>query len=343
MPAFAPTPRPPRPSKTLDLAISVAAITWFLAARELASRSASGISQRLDLLALGTVLKPVFLLFLLLVGFYALDLISHRRSSTRDLLGLPARPTARQEWGIGAAVGWSALLLSVVPILVFGTLHIQLWTEPRAFLYLAASLIGAAFATLALEVAFRGYAFRRLIEATGPVGATLTMSLLYGLLFAFSPGSTSLGVLVMALLGLLLSVCWLRTHALWLGWGLNFAFTATLGVLFGLPVAGSTDLASVFQSFATGRQTITGGDFGPESAVFTAFVLLLAIAAITRLTRDFAWNYTHKPIIPGGYPMDVAPPSAHAAMETQTATAPPALVQILPTTPQQRSVTDPPR
>ena len=343
MPAFAPTPPPPRPSKTLDLAISIAAITWFLAARELASRSASGISQRLDLLALGSVLKPLFLLFLLLVGFYALDLISHRRSSTRALLGLPARPTAWQEWSIGAAVGWSALLLSLVPVLIFGSLHIQLWTEPRAFLYLAASLIGAALAALALEVAFRGYAFRRLIEATGPVGATLTLSLLYGLLFAFSPGSTGFGVLVMALLGLLLSVCWLRTHGLWLGWGLNFGFTATLGILFGLPVAGSTDLASVFQSSAAGRHTITGGDFGLEAALFTPFVLLLAIAAVTRLTRDFAWNYTHKPIVPAGYPMDVAPPPAHAAMEVQAAAAPPPLVQILPTTPQQRSVIDPPR
>ncbi len=343
MPAFAPTPPPPRPSKTLDLAISIAAITWFLAARELASRSASGISQRLDLLALGTVLKPLFLLFLLLVGFYALDLISHRRSSTRDLLGLPARPTARQEWGIGAAVGWSALLLSILPILLFGTLHIQLWTEPRAFLYLAASLIGAALGTLALEVAFRGYAFRRLMEATGPVGATLTLSLLYGLLFAFSPGSTALGVLVMALFGVLLSVCWLRTHGLWLGWGLNFAFTASLGILFGLPVAGSTDLASVFQSFAAGRHTVTGADFGPEAALFTAFALLLAIAAVTRLTREFAWNYTHKPIIPGGYPMDVPPPPAHTAMESNIPAPPPPLVQILSSTPQQRSVNDPPR
>lgn len=343
MPAFASTPPPPRPSKVLDLALVVAAVSWFLAARELAARSASGISQRVDLLALGSVLQPLFLIFLLVVGFSVLDFISRRRSSTRDLLGLPRRSTAREEFGVGAAIGWSALLLAILPIAIFGSLRAQLWTEPRAFLYALLTLIGAALAALALEITFRGYAFRRLIDAIGTTGATLTMSLLYGILFAFSPGSTGLGVLVMALLGLLLSLGWLRTHALWLSWGLNFAWTASLGLLFGLPVAGSTDLSAIVQATPIGRRLITGGDFGPEAAPFTAIVLLLAIPVLMRLTRNYAWNYTHAAIVPGGYPVDVPPPAAHTAMsEANAPPPPPPLVQILPSTPQQRSVADPP-
>ncbi|GAC1357581.1 MAG: hypothetical protein NVSMB3_04230 [Acidobacteriaceae bacterium] len=343
MPAFSPTPPPPRPSKTLDLALAVAAVAWFLAARELAARSASGISQRLDLLALASVLQPLFLLFLLVVGFSVLDLIARRRSSTRDLLGLPQRPTSREEFGIGAAVGWSAILLSLLPIVLFGSLRIQLWTEPRAFLYALLTLAGAALTALALEITFRGYAFRRLVESIGPTGATLSMALLYGLLFAFSPGSTGVGVLVLALLGILLSIGWLRTHALWLSWGLNFAWTASLGLLFGLPSAGSTDLSAIVQTTAVGRRLLTGGDFGPEAAPFTVVALLLAIAVLVRVTRNYAWIYTHAPIVAGGYPVDVPPPAAHNAMAAPaSAPAPPPLVQILPSTPQQRSVVDPP-
>lgn len=342
MPAFAPTPPPPRPSKTLDLALSLAAIAWFLAARELSARSASGIAQRLDLLAIGLLLKPLFLIFLLAVGFSILDLITRRRSSTRDLLGLPRRSTAREEAATGIAIGWAAALLAVLPIALFGSLHIQLWTEPRAFLYALLSFLGAALAALALEIVFRGYAFRRMVDAIGPTGATLSMSLIYGVLFAFSPGATGLGIVVIALLALVLSIAWLRTHALWLSWGLHFAFTASLGLLFGLPVAGSTDLASVFQSSAFGPHALTGGDFGPEAALFTAVVLLAAIPVLFRLTRDYAWNYTHLPIIPAGYPMDVPPPAAHTAMSAAAPPAPPPLVQILPSTPQQRSVSDPP-
>ncbi len=342
MPATASTPPPPRPSKSLDLALSIAAIAWYLAARELAARSASGISQRLDLLAIGFVLKPLFLLFLLLVGFSVLDMIARRRSSTRDLLGLPDRPTAREEWGIGAAIGWSTLLLAMLPVALLGSIHLQLWTEPRAFLYAALSLIGAALGSLAIEIVFRGYALRRMIDAIGSTGAALCMSLFFGLLFAFSPGATGISVVVMTLLGLLLSIGWLRTHALWLSWGINFAFTASLGFLFGLPVAGSTDLSSIFQSNAFGRRLVTGGEFGPEAAPFTAAALLLAIFAVFRLTRDFAWNYTHAPIVAAGYPMDVAPPPAHAAMSAAAPPPPPPLVQILPSTPQQRSAADPP-
>ena len=342
MPASAaPTPPPPRPSRTLDLALSAAAIAWFLAARELADRSAAGISQRLDLLAVGSVLRPLFLLFLLLVGFYAFDLVSRRRSSTRDLLGLPARPSTRYEFSLGAALGWSALLLSVLPIALFGALHIQLWTEPRAFLYALASLLSAALAALAVEVAFRGYAFRRLIEAMGPTSATLVMSAVFALVFSFNSGAGGTGFLVLTTLGLLLSIGWLRTHALWLSWGLHFAWIASMGLLFGLPVAGSTDLSSIIQSFAAGRRSITGGAFGPEAASFTLLVLLLALIPLVRLTRDFAWNYTHKPIVPAGYPMDIPPPAAHTAMAAAPPPPPP-LVQILPSTPQQRSTSDPP-
>jgi hypothetical protein len=58
---------------------------------------------------------------------------------------------------------------------------------------------------------------------------------------------------------------------------------------------------------------------------------------LVRVTRDWAWYYTYKPIEPGGYPMDVAPPPAHIEMESKAASAP-ALVQILPVTPQSRSV-----
>jgi hypothetical protein len=58
------------------------------------------------------------------------------------------------------------------------------------------------------------------------------------------------------------------------------------------------------------------------------------------VTGDYAWSYTHPPIIPAGYDVTIAPPAAHVAMEQAVAAQPinPAsLVQILPTTPQTPS------
>ena len=74
--------------------------------------------------------------------------------------------------------------------------------------------------------------------------------------------------------------------------------------------------------------------------MFTVIALGAAIAVLVRASRDWSWEYNHRPIVSGGYPMDVAPPAAHTAMEQAAVAKPPALVQILPTTPQTRSVSD---
>ena len=272
-----------------------------------------------------------------------LQSISGARSSWREVVGLPKRPTAAREWGMGAALGWGLGALAVLPLAFSGALYVQLWSQPRAFAMLALNLATLAAAALAEEAAFRGYPYRRLIQSIGPVKATILLSLLFGLGHAFNAYATWTSVLVTMLAGLLLSVGWLRTHGLWLPWGLHFAWNASMGVLFGLPVSGTENFASVVQTRTFGYLWLTGGDYGPEGAVFTTVVLVIGIAILVRVTRDYAWEYTFKPIIAGGYPTDVAPPAAHAAMEQQASIeSAPGLVQILPVTPKSRSVADEP-
>jgi membrane protease YdiL (CAAX protease family) len=329
-----------RSERTLQLALFATSVAWFLAAETVAAHAARGLSERFALEAARPLLTSAFLLFLLAMGFSILQSIAKRRSSLREVLGLPRRPTAEREWKLGAALGWGLVVLAVLPMAAAGTLHIQFWTQPRAFALLFLNLITLAVGALAEEVAFRGYAFRRLIEGIGPVAATIVLSLLFGLGHLLNPGATWASTLVTILAGVLLSIAWLRTHGLWLGWGLHFAWNASMGVLFGLPVSG-------IQTRAFGRLWLTGGDYGPEGAAFTVIVLLIGIGVLVRVTRDYAWHYTYVPIVPAGYPMEAAPPAAHVAMEQmaqQTSPAAPVtLVQILPSTPQTRSVGDEPK
>lgn len=337
-----------RSERTLQLALFVTSVAWFLAADTVAARAARGLSERFAVDAARPLLTSVFLLFLLALGFSILQAISSRRGSLREVLGLPQRPTARREWQLGAALGWGLLVLAVLPMAIAGTLNVQLWTQPRAFGLLLLNLVTLAVAALAEEVAFRGYAYRRLIEAIGPVAATIGMSLLFGLGHALNPGATWTSTLVTMLAGLLLSVAWLRTHGLWLGWGFHFAWNASMGILFGLPISGINDFASIVQTRSFGQLWVTGGDYGPEGASFTAIVLLIGIAILVRITRDYAWHYTYVPIVAAGYPMEPPPPAAHVAMEQMAQQARPApaaatLIQILPSTPQTRSVTDEPK
>ncbi|MCU1253218.1 MAG: family intrarane metalloprotease [Edaphobacter sp.] len=336
-----------RSERTLQFALFVTSAAWFLAADTVAAHAARGLSQRFGLDAARPLLTWTFLLFLLAVGFSILQAIAKRRSSLREVLGLPKRLTAGREWMLGAALGWGLVVLAVLPMAVAGTLHVQFWTQPRAFGLLLLNLVTLAVAALAEEVAFRGYSYRRLIEATGPVAATTLMSLLFGLGHVLNPGATWASTLVTILAGVLLSLAWLRTHGLWLGWGLHFAWNASMGILFGLPVSGITDFASIVQTRAVGRPWLTGGEYGPEGAGITVIVLVIGIVVLVRVTRDYAWHYTYVPIVPAGYPMEPAPPPAHVAMEQMAEqtrpAAPVALVQILPSTPQTRSVGDEPK
>src|ERR1019366_7615145 len=72
-----------------------------------------------------------------------------------------------------------------------------------------------------------------------------------------SPDGTR--ILVAMLGSLLLCICWLRTHGLWLLWGLHFAWAASTGVLFGLPLGGDVSFSSIIDTRASGPAWLPGG------------------------------------------------------------------------------------
>ena len=318
--------------RSMQFALFVTGFLWLLASLSAAGHAAQGIATRINLSILEAPLEQVFFLFLLLIGFATLSWVATRFGGIRLSNALPSRPTAKREFQLGLAVGWGMLLVAVIPMVLGGTLHPQFWLAPRAWLMAVSSLITLAAGTLALEVAFRGYLFRRMIDAVGPTLATILLSVIYAIFSSFRPNSTSFSVLVTFLTGILFSLAYLRTHGLWLGWGLHFGWDAAMGVVFGLPVGGLVTYSSLVQTTTSGRLWLTGGLYGPESALITALVIIGGMVLLYRHTREYAWAYTHPAIIAAGYPMDVAPPPAHTAMEQAAAAKPAPLVQILATT-----------
>jgi uncharacterized protein len=326
-----------RTNRSLQLALFVTAVAWSISSTLLSASSAQGIADRLNIDIARPLIRSLFLIFLLAVGFSLLQTIARRPTSARFVLGLPKRPTAFREWLIGAALGWGMVVLAVLPLALTARMHVSFFVNSQTLRLMFFNLAAVAVGSLAEEVIFRGYPFRRLIEVTGPVAATIVMSSLFGLTRYVQNGATRTGILIAFLSGIVFSLAWLRTHGLWLAWGMRFAWIASMGVLFGLPVAGVLDYATLLQSTTNGHSWLTGGDYGPEGATVTVIALLIGLIVIVRVTRDYAWDYTHPAIVPGGYPMDVPPPPAHTAMEQAQQNRPPALVQILPTTPQSRS------
>lgn len=329
--ASLPPATPSRTSRPLHLALFITGFLWLLASHASALTAAAGISTRFNWGAADALLGNLFLLFLLLVGFTTLNWIATKRGSVRQANALPRRATVGQEWLRGALIGWAALLIAVLPMMLAGALHPQFSWSGSAFGAVILSLISLAITALVSEVAFRGFLFRHLIDTVGPSAATLLLSAIYALLASLRPNATGLSFFITFIAGILFSLAYLRTHALWFGWGLHFTWAAATAVLFGLPAGGLANYASIIQTSASGPSWFTGGAYGPDAAFFTGIVFILAMAVVHRATRDYAWNYTHPAIIPGGYPMDVPPPAAHTAMENEAAARPQPLVQISPT------------
>ena len=183
---------------------------------------------------------------------------------------------------------------------------------------------------LAEEIAFRGYAFQRFVQAVGPIGAALGFAAIYAILQALVPGASHASFAVSIVLTLVLSACYLRTRALWVSWGLNFAWKASRALLFGLAVSGVTSHSPVVQGDPMGPFWLTGGAFGLDGSWLAFFVLLAALPVVFRLTRDLNYRYNAPVIVPGGIPVDLDAISRaqHEAAMGPAAPAAPALVQI---------------
>ena len=305
--------------------VIIAAI-YFYIAQSISVHAANGLSSG--------VWRPFFergiLLFLLLLGYAAMARLFNRQREPIRGMGLVFRSGWQREFGLGAALGWGMLLVSILPLVLSGGLIITFWAIPRQFAILLVDLLILAVASLAEEVAFRGYPFQRLIDAMGPTLATIVFSFVFATLHMFNPGANRASFLVTVLSSWLLSVAYLRTRALWVCWGWHFAWNASMCVLFGLPVSGITQFSPVIQSNTVGPVWMTGGDYGPEASTVTALVLLFGIFVVYRTTRGLAYIYTQPVIVPAGIPVDLDAMSSTLAPHHPVTPAPAGttLVQI---------------
>jgi membrane protease YdiL (CAAX protease family) len=224
---------------------------------------------------------------LLLVG-YALLLMSADQVHERwfAAMGLGKFPGWARQALLGVTIGTALVVVAVVWILIFGDLAVVGLRINNHTLALALlELFILSTAAMGEELIFCGYPFQRLVEATGPAFAVVVMSLLFGFAHGGNPHASKLAMVNTCAIGALLCVARLRTGALWMSWGIHFAWNTVLGLVFGLPVSGMTDFAVILRTRATGPRWVTGGAYGIEGSVVGTIVILLGFIPVILLTR----------------------------------------------------------
>ena len=320
---------PQRGGRTRAYLEFVAAVLYFFAARSFAFRLAASFAEETWAPLAGQAL----LAFLLILGYAAFGSLFDRQVHSISAQGLPLRTGWAREAGMGVAVGWAAVVLCVLPMVLVGGISVVISTERGSWGWWLADCAFFALTALAEEVAFRGYGFQRFERVVGPYGAAIGFALFYAIIQGLVPGSNSTTVAVSVVFSLLLSMAYLRTRALWVSWGVNFGWRASRALLFGLAVAGVNSHSSVVEGNPMGPFWITGGGFGLDASWIAAAVLLLAFPVVYRITRDLDFRYNAPVIVSGGMPVDL---DAAARRQHEAAIGIPEppraspLVQILP-------------
>jgi len=304
------------------------AVLYFLLAKVFADHGARGLVAE-DWTPL---VGQAMLVFLLVLGYAGLGFVLDGQLQPVSQQGLKPRAGWLGEVGIGLAAGWAIAVACVLPMVIFGGIALRLSLNWPSFGWLAADAAFFALATLAMQVAFRGYPFQCAIRAIGELPASLVMAVLYGILYAWLPGASRASMAVNVALGLLLAMAYLRTRAVWLPWGLHFGWVASRALLFGLTINGNGRHSPVIQGDTFGPLWLTGGEFGLDGSWMAFFVILLAMPFVYRATRDLSFHYNAPVLEPGGMPVDLdaAARKQHEAATREAAPEVKPLVQILP-------------
>jgi hypothetical protein len=313
----------------------LAAIFYFFLARGLVHHGAS-IMALSPFPSLGSPLaEQAMLAFFLLMGYAAMCFWLDRELYPISAQGFPRRKGWPREWAMGLASGWALALVCLLFLAVIGGIAVSFPAHASALSMLtgiAADGAFFAFVAMAEEIAFRGYGFQRFAEAVGPLGASLVFAAYYALVQAMIPGATRASIMVSVMLALVLATAYLRTHALWLGWGLNFGWKASRALLFGLAVSGDGSHSTLVQGDPMGPYWLTGGSFGLDGSWFAFLVLIAAVPVVFRITRDLNFQHNAPVLVPAGIPVDLdaAARTQHEKAMGEQAPAAPSLVQIFP-------------
>ena len=192
-----------------------------------------------------------------------------------------------RQWVLQGLAGMAGgcLLMVSVSMVILGLNGFHWVLAPDGGLDSLGSGIGL-FSAVAFreELLFRGYAFQRLVDATGDRFALGLAALYFAYAHWNNPGMTGpiqfWALLNIALSGILLGLCYLKTRSLAMPIGLHLGWNWTQGSLLGFGVSG-LHLDSFLEPVFHDRPLwLTGGPFGLEASLPCAILSSLAIAGL---------------------------------------------------------------
>ena len=196
----------------------------------------------------------LFYIDVLIATFLMLRFIDRRRLSS---VGFPYHGKILKEMLVGFFIG--AVLIGIVggTELAVGAVKLSLrssFSVPLLARNFGLSFLFFGYFAIGEELIFRGYPYQALVEGMGAVGATILMSVLFGLLHLMNPNATVFSTVNTMLAGALLSIAYLKTRTLYFPFGIHFAWNFVQSFILSLPVSG----------LLTNHTIFVPTDYGPD-------------------------------------------------------------------------------
>ena len=207
------------------------------------------------------------------VGTWVMTRFVNRKPFTA--VGLALRRTALKEAVAGILLGFLMMTGIFLVGVALGMYHPAFGVLSAGAMasILGGSLFVFAAGAMGEEMLFRGYAYQTLVQGVTVLPATLLMASIFALAHLQNPNVTVFSVLNVALAGIVLSVAYVKTRALWLPFGIHFAWNFSQSTVYGLPTSGITSPGLVLTG-SSGAAWISGGEFGPEGGILATIALV---------------------------------------------------------------------
>lgn len=185
-------------------------------------------------------------------------------------------------FSFGALIGWLSLTLMLAGMQLGH--HFDFGSEYMHGTALAIASVTNLFSflvevTLFEEILFRGYALYTLSDGIGFWPAAVLLSLLFAAAHIQNRGEAKVGIIAVAVFGMMLCFSVWRTGSLLWAIGFHFMWDYSESFLYGVPDSGFVSPEHLLSTKFAGPAWITGGTVGPEGSWFI-FVVLAAVAVL---------------------------------------------------------------
>lgn len=188
------------------------------------------------------------------------------------------RRKAGLQYLAGAGVGLLLFCGVVLINILTGSMTIDGISPDFSLLFFLLFLFGFGIQGMAEEVLCRGY-FMVSVGRRYPVAAAILLnSAVFSLLHIFNPGISILAIVNILLVGIVLSLYFIRTGNIWGAGALHSVWNFVQGNVFGMEVSGLKMSCSLFSSTSDPSHSFwNGGSFGAEGGFSVTVVMVIAL------------------------------------------------------------------